>query len=100
MRRIYLLLAVVGTVLPYLFFGQYIFGDGASIVGFVSAVIANPPATGFTADLLMSSLVFWIMMFYNRRQGKGPKPLLFVVLNLVVGLSCALPVYLYAQSRE
>ena len=33
----------------------------------------------------------------GRRE--GPAPWLFVVLNLTIGLSCALPAYLYASIR-
>ena len=96
-RTAFLLLAIVGGVVPFLFFGQHFASVGFGLMDFVEALFANPAASGFTADLLISSFVFWIAMFYRKRQGKGPGPALFIVLNLFIGLSCALPAYIYAS---
>ncbi|MCZ6777255.1 MAG: DUF2834 domain-containing protein, partial [Ignavibacteria bacterium] len=89
MKTLYLVLAIVGAVLPYAFFIQHFTTEGVGISGFVAALFANPAAGGFTADLLFTSLVFWIFMFHQRSRQKGPRPILFIVLNLLVGLSCA-----------
>ena len=94
MKNLYLVLAIVGAVVPYLFFFSFIDTAGFDLGAFVSALFVNGAAGGFTADLLITSAVFWIYMF--TRQG-GPGPWLFVVLNLSIGLSCALPAYLYAS---
>lgn len=100
MKRLYLFLSIAGAILPYIFFTQYIISEGLNLPGFVSALFANPPASGFTSDLLLTSLVFWIMMFREKRQGNGPSPLIFITLNLLIGLSCALPAYLYVRSPK
>jgi hypothetical protein len=96
-RNLFLVLAIVGGIVPLLFFEQHFSTVGFGPMDFVAALFANPAAGGFTADLLISSFTFWIVMFYRRAQGKGPKPLLFIVLNLFIGLSCALPAYIYAS---
>ena len=96
-KNIYLVLAIVGALVPYFYFVQHFSDAGFGLADFVAAVFANPAAGGFTADLLISSLVFWIAMFQRRGVGKGPKPLLFIILNITIGLSCALPAYLYAN---
>jgi len=95
MKNVYLLLAIVGALVPWLFFAGFFAAAGMSPVGFVAALFANQAAGGFTADLLISSAVFWIYLF---SRGSGPSPWLFVALNLTIGLSCALPAYLYAVS--
>lgn len=100
MKRLYLLLAIAGAVLPYVFFIQHFSSEGLSLPTFVAAVFANPAAAGFSADLLFTSTVFWIFMFHQRSRGKGPPPTLFLVLNLLIGLSCAVPAYLYARERR
>lgn len=100
-KNVYLGLAILGAVIPYVFFVQHFGTDGFGLADFISALFTNAAASGFTTDLLISSLVFWIAIFQRRRQGKGPNPALFIVLNVMVGLSCALPAYLYASaSRE
>jgi hypothetical protein len=96
-RTLFLVLAIVGGIVPIIFFGQHFASVGFGPVNFVAALFANPAAGGFTSDLLLSSLVFWIAMFYRRSQGRGPRPTLYVLLNLFIGLSCALPAYIYAS---
>ena len=97
MKNLYLGLAIIGAVVPYLFFIEFFAVAGIDLPAFIGALFANGAAGGFTADLLITSLVFWIYMF-NRKE--GPAPWLFVVLNLTIGLSCALPAYLYASLRQ
>jgi hypothetical protein len=93
MKTLYLLLAIIGAVVPYAFFFGFFVDQGIDLAAVVGALFANGASGGFTADLLISSLVFWLYMF--SRAG-GPKPWLFIALNLTIGLSCALPAYLYA----
>lgn len=100
MKTLYLVLAVIGAVVPYVFFFQHFSSEGYALSGFVGALFANPAAGGFTSDLLLTSAVFWIAMFQQRKQGNGPNPALFIVLNLLIGLSCALPAYLYARQAQ
>ena len=100
MKILYLILAVVGAVGPYVFFVQHFSSEGFGLVGFVEAVFANPAAGGFAADLLITSFIFWLFMFQQRKRGKGPGPALFILLNLLIGLSCAFPAYLYARERQ
>jgi len=100
MKTLYLVLAIIGAVLPYAFFIQHFSSEGVSLPRFVAALFANPAAGGFTTGLLFTSAVFWIFMFHQRSREKGPRPILFIVLNFLIGLSCALPAYLYARERK
>lgn len=99
-KKLYLGLAFAGAIVPYIYFIQHFADVGFGLGDFTSALFANPAAGGFTADLLITSFVFWIAMFHRRSLGKGPKPLLFIILNLTIGLSCALPAYLAANEVE
>ena len=99
MKKIYLALAILGAIIPYLFFFQFIKTNGIDIPGFLAGLFVNGAAGGFSSDLLISSFVFWFYMFAERKSGKGPAPWLFIVLNLTIGLSCAFPAYLYAREH-
>ncbi len=99
MKRLYLFLAVAGAILPYAFFTQHFLSQGVGLYTFVAALFVNPAAGGFTADLLFTSVVFWIFMFQQKSRGNGPTPTLFIVINLLIGLSCAVPAYLYVRER-
>ena len=99
MKTVYLVLAIVGAVVPYIFFIQHFGAAGFGLVDFIRALFVNSAASGFTADLVITSLVFWIAMYQRRRYGKGPNPAFFMLLNLAIGLSCALPGYLYVTAN-
>ncbi|MFT7471061.1 MAG: hypothetical protein ACI8XU_000956 [Kiritimatiellia bacterium] len=97
LKTVYLILAILGAVIPIAFFANFAAENGLDLFAFVAALFVNGAAGGFTADLLISSFVFWVYMFSN--QGDGPKPWAFIALNLCIGLSCALPAYLWARTR-
>jgi hypothetical protein len=99
MKKLYLVLAVIGAIVPYIFFFQFFQTAGLGLTGFVEALFVNGAAGGFSADLLFSSFVFWLFMFAQQKRSKGPTPYLFILLNLAIGLSCALPAYLYAREK-
>lgn len=102
MKRLYLILAILGAIIPYMFFAQFIMSEGVDLAKFASALFANPAASGFTSDLLFTSFVFWLIMFVERRRtnNTSPNPFIFIVLNLVIGLSCAVPAYFYAREKD
>ncbi len=98
LRNAWLALAIIGAVLPWYYLAGFMVENPLDIGGFLAAATANNVVTGFTADLLISSLVFWIYMFSRRPAGPAPWP--FILINLLIGLSCALPAYLYIASRQ
>ena len=97
MRTFYLVMAVLGTVVPWIFFGQFFAAHGFAPWSFVAGLFANGAAGGFVADVLISIVVFWVWSFADaRRLGIG---LWWLVLpaGCLVGLSLALPLYLYLR---
>ena len=97
LKTVYLIFAILGAVIPLVFLADFVADQGLDLLAFVAALFANGAAGMFTADLLISSFVFWLYMFSN--QEDGPKPWVFIALNLCIGLSCALPAYLWARTR-
>jgi Terpene cyclase DEP1 len=95
MKKFYLVAAIFGTIIPYCFFFKYIQLHGGNLPDFITALFINGAAGGFSVDLFVSSFVFWVFMFKRWKMQDAPKPWLFIVLNLGIGLSCALPLYLY-----
>ena len=92
----------MGAIIPYVFFVQFIMIEGVDLPKFASALFANPAASGFTSDLLFTSFVFWMGMFVERHKtnNTSPIPHRFFVVNLVIGLSCAVPAYLFAREKD
>jgi hypothetical protein len=99
MSIIYLNLAILGAIIPYVFFFDFIQAEGVNLPLFIQSLFVNGAAGGFSADLLFTSFVFWLFMVTERKRGVNPNPTLFIILNLTIGLSCALPAYLYSRER-
>lgn len=97
MKHVYLVAAIIGAVIPYFFFIQFMAEPGFAPGEFIAQAFANPAAAGFSSDLFIASFVFWIYMF--TAGDDAPKPWAFIALNLLIGLSCALPAYLYWRER-
>ena len=97
MKMFFLIAAIIGAVVPWIYFFGQIQLTGFDVIAFMDAVSLAPAAKGFTADLLISSFVFWAFMIHRHRFAHGPNPVAFIVVNLAIGLSCALPAYLYAM---
>ncbi|MGQ0734504.1 MAG: DUF2834 domain-containing protein [Acidobacteriota bacterium] len=95
---LYLSLAVVGAIVPYIFFVQFFGAEGFG-GNFIGALFVNGAAAGFSADVLLSSLVFWIYLFPEARRTNVGRPWVYVAVNLLIGLSCALPLFLWARER-
>lgn len=96
-KSAFLALAVVGAVVPYVFFTEFISSEGLDLGAFVSALFVNGAAGGFSADLLITSFVFWLWSFHDAHQLDVPNWWLIPVINLLIGLSAALPFYFYLR---
>jgi len=86
--------AVVGAVLTYVIFVPYLIEHGLNLADLAQHAVGNPIAGLLTLDIVLSSLVFWdFMRVESKRLGlRGWR--LLIIPNLLVGLSCALPLFL------
>lgn len=75
-------------------------GGDTTLGAFISQLFATPAAGGFTADLLITSLTFWVWSYHEARARGMRRWWAYIAVNLVVGLSCALPAFLYVRARE
>ncbi len=97
MKRFYALAMVVGTVIPWLYFGDFFASEGLNLSLFVSRALVNNVSSGTTADLLLSILVFWVWSFFDARALGIKRWWLVLPAVFTVGLSLALPLYLYLR---
>lgn len=97
LKTFYLLAAALGTVVPWLFFGGFFAANGIDIAAFATGLFANGAAGGFSADVLISLPVFWLWSRCDARQYGVAAWWLVLPAGLCVGLSLALPLYLYLR---
>lgn len=92
MKKFYMALAIAGGIIPMLYFSGVIHGGVVPLGQVLDVLFANSVAGGLTSDMFIASAAFWA---YIQSRENGPRPWPFMVINLLVGLSCALPLYLY-----
>jgi hypothetical protein len=99
MRRIYLVASVLGFILPV---GMLIYFNmsGFTLPIILSEVTSNQAALLLFTDLVISSLVFWAFLFHEGRRLNIRHLWVYVFLNLFVGLSLALPLFLYSRENQ
>ncbi|MDJ0594485.1 MAG: DUF2834 domain-containing protein [Pleurocapsa sp. MO_226.B13] len=99
MQIIYLILAIFGFILPYSQLVPFFIDHGLNLSLFWSQLFANQISSVFAFDLLVSSVVFWLLVFKEGKRINLKFLWLYVVLNLAIGLSFALPVFLWVRSK-
>ena len=99
-KNIYLGLALLGLLIPYYFLFKFLGSNGLNISLLVQQLFANHISTFFAADLVISILVFWIYMFAEANKLQMKNSWLYLLASLLVGLSFALPLFLYFRERN
>ncbi len=97
MKRFYLLGAVLGTLLPYAFFVPFVLKHGLNIPLFFSQLFANRIAAFFGMDVIVSAVVLWVFVFAEGYRLGMRRLWVYVVCTLTVGVSLALPLFLYVR---
>ena len=97
MKKIYIVAMLFGTGIPWLFFGNFFSVNGFAPLAFVQSLFVSLPASGFTVDLLLSIVIFALWSYYDARQHGVERWWYVIPAICTVGLSLALPLYLYLR---
>ena len=100
MKTLYLVLAILGFVIPYYFFVSFLLVYSIDIQLFFQQLLVNDIAKFFVMDLIISTIVFWIFMIHEARRVNLSNSWLFILLTIVIGLSFAFPLFLYFRERK
>lgn len=97
-KTFYLLLAIAGSIIPWFWLLQ----DPAALLSpslFIQRTFANNIATAWASDLLISASVFFAFaaIELKRLESDFRWVLLYIGLTFGIGLSCALPLFLYRR---
>jgi hypothetical protein len=94
-RRLYLLLAIAGFVLPYYFFVSFLFENGLDLPLLISQLFANDISAFFAVDLIITAIVFLLFLYSEVPRYQVQNWWLYLVATLAVGPSFAFPLFLY-----
>lgn len=95
LRLFYLAAAVVGTVVPWVFFASYFAVSGIEASRIIQSLFANGAASGFVSDVLISIIVFWIWSWDDAKRRRVKYWWLVIPAGFFVGLSLAMPLYFF-----
>jgi len=104
MKKLYLILALIGFIVPNIFVLIESVETGnillyANPMATFEAMFANRISTIFSIDLLLAVLVFFIWTYFDGRSNGVKKIGLVWVLTMLFGLAGGLPLYLYFREK-
>ena len=100
MTRFFLCGAIVGTVLPFSFLARFLMANGLDASRFVGELLRSDIAMFFVMDVVVSAVVLWTFIFAEGRRRRMPHLWVYVLCTLLVGVSLALPLFLFFRERS
>lgn len=97
---LYAALCVAGTALPCWQFAPFVRQHGLDPRLFVEQLFANPVSGFFGMDVIVSSVVLWVLVVVEGRRAGVRSLWMPVAANLAVGVSLGLPLFLYLRERR
>jgi hypothetical protein len=97
---LYLILCVAGTILPCSQLFPFLAEHGFDIPLMIEQLFANRISGFFGLDVIVSSIVLWVLVITEGRRLQMKRLWVYIVCNLAVGLSLGLPLFLYMRERK
>lgn len=99
MHWLYLIAAILGTVLPLCFFVPFVMTYGFDMPAFFRQLFQNQVSSAFGIDVFVSSVVLWLFVFSEGRRHGMKNLWCYVLCNLLFGVSSGFPLFLYFRER-
>jgi len=99
-KTIYLLLCIVGVILPYWQFMPWVAANGLNLHVFFQQLFANRVGGFFGMDVFVSAVALLVFARAERASLAGPLRWLPLLAVLTVGVSLAPPLLLYLRERR
>lgn len=98
-KNLYLWLTGLGLIFPYYFIYRFYAAHDGGTIAAMLGLFSTDMSAAFTADLLLSIMIFWIFVYFESRR-IGLKDWWLFVAATAVGLMFALPLFLYFRERQ
>jgi hypothetical protein len=96
----YLLLAIIGAVLPYSQFLPWLAEHGLDFSLLIRELFSTRTGAFFGLDVLVSAVVLIAFILREGVTRKIQRPWLPIAATCLVGVSCGLPLFLYLRERQ
>ena len=98
-RYVYLALFILGTIVPLAAFIPWVMDHGLDISRMVDELFVNRISAFFGLDVIVSTMVLWIFVNWEGRRAGVPQwPA--VIASLLIGVSSALPLFLFLRESR
>jgi hypothetical protein len=99
MQWLYLAAAVLGAALPLSQLAPFLAQNGPDAPLLFGQLFETHAGAFFGLDVVVSSVALWLFVFSEGRRRRMKKLWLYVACNLLVGVSLALPLFLFFRER-
>ena len=99
-KTVYLVLCVIGTALPVSQLIPFVRAQGLDLPLMVTQLFANPISSFFGLDVIVTSVVLWVFVAVEGRRAGIRHLWAPLAASLLVGVSLALPLFLYLRERH
>ncbi len=99
LRMIYLGLAILGTIVPMMAYFPWMQENGVDLSSLIAAWKANGATTGLYYDLLISAIALNVWIVAETYVRKDYWVLICLPAIYLIGVSCALPLFLFLRTR-
>src|SRR5262245_5192788 len=100
MQWLYLILAILGTIFPLWKLLPFLTEHGFNLPLLFQQLFENHVSAFFGLDVIVSSVVLWIFIFSEGRRRSMKNLWIYILCNLLVGVSLALPLFLLSRERK
>lgn len=98
-RALWLALAIGGAVVPWLSFAPFLMETGGDMAPMIAAWNANLATTGLLHDIGWTFLALALWILVESLPRRDWLSLLAIPAGPLIGVSCALPLYLFLRTR-
>ena len=102
MKKLFLVLCILGVILPYYQLYYFLLENNWSMSGFWADIYSNHAISMITMDITVAAtsyLVFIIYKFYNKKID-GRSFIKYMLSLFLVGFSLSMPLYLYDNYKK
>lgn len=94
MKKFFLILCILGVLLPYYNLIQFLLNNNWSMNGFFESLFSTYPNAMISSDIAVAATAFLFFLIYKQKT-KKIKIFKYVLSLFLVGFSLSLPLYLY-----
>ena len=99
-KTIYLILCVLGALLPLSQFAPWVIENGLDVPLFFQELFSTKIGGFFGMDVIVSAVVLFVFIFSEGKRLEMPNLWIPVVATLSVGVSLGLPLFLYMRQSK